>query len=129
MDPLFWLDVLVAFLTPVVLALRAPAAVVLFVIVAFRPRSPSHCIMVGRYLVLVACVFWLAAEVSRWFWPDPSGAFGTLGNWTLFLSAMAAHVCEVAVNWAAAVDAKRAESPSALARIWNAIRHRQERQV
>lgn len=129
MDPLIWLDVLVAFLTPVVLALRAPAAVVLFVIVAFRPRSPSHCIMVGRYFVLVACVWWLAAEVVRWFWPDASGAIGTLGNWTLFLSAMASHVCEVAVNWGAAVDAKRAESPSAFARIWQAIRYRQERPV
>ena len=129
MGPLYWLDVLVAFLTPLVMALRAPAAVVLFVIVAFRPKSPSHCIMVGRYLVLVACLFWVAAEVSRWFWIEPSSACGTLGNWTMFLSAMASHVCEVAMNWAAALDAKRAESPSAFARIWHAIRHRQERLV
>lgn len=129
MEPFFWLDVLVAFLMPMVMALRAPAALVLFVIVAFRPRSPSHCIMVGRYLVLVACVFWLVAEVSSWFWTEPGSACGTLGNWTMFASAMASHVCEVAMNWASVLDAKRAERPSALTRIWQAIRYRQERPV
>ncbi|CAB4168047.1 hypothetical protein UFOVP860_92 [uncultured Caudovirales phage] len=119
MDPIFWLDVLVAFLTPVVMALRAPAAVVLFLIVAFRPKSESHCIMLGRYLVLVACIFWVVAGIPEW------SACGTLGNWTMFLSAMASHVCEVAMNWASVVAAKRAESPSAFARIWHAFRHRQ----
>lgn len=123
MEPIYYLDRLVALLDPFVMALRAPAAVVLFAIVAFRPKSPSFCIMMGRVLVLAACVLWVAAIVPGF------RTCGALGNWIMFASAMASHVCEVVLNWAAVLAAKRAEYPSPFARIWHAIRHRQERPV
>ncbi len=123
MEPQYHLDYAVAVLDPVVTYWRAPAATVLFLIVAFRPRSPSHCIMVGRVFVLMACVLWFAAVYP------PLAACARIADWAMFASAMSSHVCEVAMNWSAVRDAKRVEYPSPFHRIWSALRHRLETSV
>lgn len=130
MDPFHYLALAVFYLDPMVTAWRAPAAVVLFVIVAFRPQHPSRCIMLGRVLVLMACVNWVAAAVPD-IWPAASleglSACAKFGDWVMFGSAMASHVCEVATTWGAVIEAKRRESPSPFARIWAALLHRPPR--
>lgn len=130
MDPLHYLALLAFYLEPIVNAWRAPAAVLLFLIVAFRPQHPSRCVMLGRVLVLMACFNWVAAVAPDVF---PSAGLGGLsvcakfGDWVMFASAMASHVCEVVMTWAAVREAKRQEAPSPLARIWCALFHRPRR--
>ena len=118
MSPIYYLDRLVDVLDPIVMALRAPAAFILLLFVAFRPKSPSPCVMLGRALTVAACMLWMAAII-----PGFSGC-GALGNWVMFASTMASHVCEVAMNWSAVLAAKRAETPSTFARIWYAAMRR-----
>lgn len=116
LDPQTALDLVVAFIDPIVTAWRAPAAVVLLIIVAFRPKHPSRCVMIGRALVLMACVFWIAAAI-----PALDRA-ARVGDWLMFVSALASHVCEVFMNWAAVRQAKQAEAPSPFGRMWMAAR-------
>lgn len=115
-DPQTALDLVVAFIDPIVVAWRTPAALVLLVIVVFRPKHDSRCVMIGRALVVMACVFWMVAAI-----PALDRA-ARVGDWLMFLSAMASHVCEVLMNWARVVEDKRLEAPSPWSRIWLAAR-------
>lgn len=127
MDPLHYFALAVFYLEPMVTAWRAPAAVLLFVIVAFRPQHQSRCVMIGRALVLMACLNWMAAAVPDLFPAarlDGLGACSKVGDWMMFASAMASHVCEVVMNWAAVIHAKRLEGPSPFRRIWAALSYR-----
>lgn len=116
MDPKTALEFVVALVDPIVTAWRAPAAVVLFAAVVFRPKHESRCVMIGRVLVCIACAFWFVAGVFGF------ESASRIGDWTMFLSAMATHVCEVFMNLAAVLEAKRGEGPSPLGRIWSAAR-------
>lgn len=112
MDPQDYLDWLIRHLDPIVICLRAPAALVLFVFVCLRPQMDSRCIMLGRVLVLGACGFWMAAAIRGF------ESAARLGDYTLFASAFASHVCDTIVNWRSVMAARRAEARSAVARIW-----------
>ena len=116
MDPKTAVDLVVVALEPIVTAWRAPAALVLLLIVGFRPKHDSRCVMLGRALVMMACLFWIVAALPAF------DAAARLGDWLMFGSAMATHVCEVFMNWAAVLEAKRAEAPGPFGRIWQAAR-------
>jgi hypothetical protein len=89
LDPQTALDIIVAHVDPIVLAWRAPAAMLLGGIVAFRPKHESSCVMLGRALLCVACVFWFVAAVV----PSLDKA-ARIGDYVMFVSALASHVCE-----------------------------------
>lgn len=103
--PEHYLNLVVMWLTPIVNDLRAPAALILFAFVCFRPQAASRCVMIGRVLTLMACVLWMAAAYQ------PFAACARLGDWVMFASAFASHVCEVVMSWANVMAAKRAEGP------------------
>lgn len=117
LDPQTVLDIVVAQLDAIVLAWRAPAALLLGGIVAFRPKHESCCVMIGRTLLCVACVFWIVAGVV----PSLDRA-ARIGDVVMFLSAFASHVCEVFMNWRTTLEAKRREAPSQLVRVLSAAR-------
>ena len=106
-EPLFYLDLAVRTAEPFVDDCRGPLAVVLFAIVAFRPKAgASHCVLAGRVLVLMACILWFAGLVAHL--PPVT----TIGDWIAFLSLMASHVCDVVWRWPQLIAEKRATGVS-----------------